>query len=236
MDLTLICQRKRLFIGEVEFDRASDRWIPWAAQHGFEALIISPTEELFTLERMGDHVSGRRKKILALAEQHHLEIEEGGFCLSRFVPRRLFMKNRDLFRMHEGHRRPDYNFCPTNPDTIDLLATNARKFFQTRIERQVFHLWPDLGPEEGWCSCPTCRAFTPLEQTIMATNVLADVLASISDTAYLSYLLPDTTESTIKGRPNIFPLPYASRKPMLEQHGWVIAAPKLLSPSLPGPS
>lgn len=231
-----ITEQKRLFIGEVEFERDSDRWIPWAASHGFTALILYPADEQFTLEWMGDQVSGRRKKLIEMAQQYHLQVEEGGFCLSRFVPRRLFMNNRDLFRMTEGRRVADVNFCPTNPETLQIVATQARRFFQRRSGHQVFHLWPDRGPDEGWCSCPSCRAFSPYEQSLIAISSLADTLAEIGSTAWLSYLVPDGAESTLMCRPNMFPLPYPQGGPVADRDGWAIAGPRLLSPDLPGPS
>jgi hypothetical protein len=231
-----IAERKRLFLGDVEFERDCDRWLPWAKDHGCSAIILYPVDELFTLERMGDHVTGRRRKLIDAAQHYGLEIEEGGFCLSRFVPRRLFMNNRDLFRMAEGKRVADVNFCPTNPETLDIIATQARRFFQRRSEHQVFHLWPDKGPDEGWCSCPTCRAFSPFEQSLIAINTLADSLAEINSSARLSYLVSDGAESTLRCRPNMFPLPYPQDGPVLERDGWTIAGPRLKSPDLPGPS
>ncbi|NLJ10879.1 MAG: DUF4838 domain-containing protein [Treponema sp.] len=231
-----LSEQKRLFIGEVEFERDSDRWIPWAKEHGFTTIILYPVDELFTLERMGDHVTGRRRKLIELAHQYQLKIEEGGFCLSRFLPRRLYMNNRELFRMVEGRRVADINFCPTNPDTLEIVAAQARRFFQRRSDQQVFHLWPDKGPHEGWCSCPTCRAFTPYEQSLIAINALAAILLDTGSTAHLSYLVPDNTESTIRCRPNMFPLPFPTGGPIPDRDGWAIAGPRLLSPNLPGPS
>ncbi|MCA1949619.1 MAG: DUF4838 domain-containing protein [Treponema sp.] len=229
-------ESKRLFIGEVEFERDSERWILWAADHGFTTIILYPLDELFTLERMGDHVSGRRRKLLELARQYHLHVEEGGFCLSRFLPRRLFMQNRDLFRMAEGRRVADVNFCPTNPETLSIVAAQARRFFQQRNGHQVFHIWPDKGPEEGWCSCPSCRAFSPYEQSLIAANTLAGALAETGSKARLSYLVPDGAESTLQCRPNLFPLSYPTGGPLPDRDAWAIAGPRLLSQDLPGPS
>ena len=228
--------QKRLFIGEVEFERTSDRWIPWAAEQGFTTIILYPVDELFTLERMGDHVSGRRRKLLELAQQYNLEVEEGGFCLSRFVPRRLFVHNRELFRMYEGRRIPDVNFCPTNPETLQIVAGQAKRFFQRRGKHRVFHLWSDKGPGEGWCSCPSCRAFSPFEQSLIAINTLADVLKELRNDAYLSYLVPEGAESTLRCRSNMVPLPYPQDGPEASRDGWAIAGSRLLSPNLPGPS
>jgi hypothetical protein len=222
-----ILDQKRLFIGEVEFERDCDRWILWAKKHGCTAIILYPVDELFTLERMGDHVTGRRRKLIELVQQHELQIEEGGFCLSRFLPRRLFMNNRDLFRMVEGKRVSDVNFCPTNPETLEIITNQARRFFQYRKGHNVFHIWPDKGPDEGWCSCPSCRAFSPFEQTLIAINTLADVLAEINSSGRLSYLVSDSAESTIRCRANMFPLPYPQGGPELERDGWAIAGPKL---------
>ncbi len=227
---------KRLFIGEVEFERDSENWICWAAEHDFSTIILYPADELFSLEGMGDHVSGRRRKLLELARQYHLQVEEGGFCLSRFLPRRLFMHNRDLFRMAEGRRIADVNFCPTNPETLSIVAAQARRFFQQRHGQQVFHIWPDKGPEEGWCSCPSCRAFSPYEQSLIATNTVADALTDTNSEARLSYLVPDGAESTLQCRSNMFPLPYPTGGLVPDRDGWAIAGVRLLSQDPHGPS
>lgn len=225
-------QKKRLFLGNVEYDREGLEWIAWAAWEGFESLIIYPEEELFSLETVGEQFSGRRKKLLEAASFYGITIEEGGYCLSRLVPRRLFRTNKELFRMESGKRVRERNFCPTNPETLAILAREGRRFFQLRPETRVFHLWPDQGEGHQWCACPTCRAFSPLEQELIAINALADVLHEVHPGALLSYLHPEGEETTLSIRPNVFALPLPGDGPHKERDGWEIA----VRPSEEGPT
>ncbi|MCX7655371.1 MAG: DUF4838 domain-containing protein [Treponemataceae bacterium] len=216
-------QKKRLFLGNVEYERQGLEWIAWAAWEGFESVIIYPEEELFSLETVEEQFSGRRKKLLEAASFYGITIEEGGYCLSRLVPRRLFRTNKELFRMESGKRVRERNFCPTNPETLAILARQGRRFFQLRPEIRVFHLWPDQGEGHQWCACPTCRAFSPLEQELIAINSLAAVLQEILPGAFLSYLHPEGEETTLSVRPNVFALPLPNDGPYKERDGWEIA-------------
>ena len=59
--------------------------------------------------------------------------------------------------------------------------------FRAAEEIKVFHLWPDKGAETTWCSCPSCRAFTPPEQNRIAVNASADVLSTVNPGAIITY-------------------------------------------------
>jgi hypothetical protein len=159
---------------------------------------------------------------MKMAERNNVAIEAGGHDLSLLIPRRLFFLHRDMFRMDYGRRRLKCHFCPTNPKTIEYLKKRAAKLF-TKLLRgmssePVFHLWPDRLKENTWCSCPACRAFSPIEQNLIAVNSVADVLAKINPAARVSYLdlsenspqSPDTAARSgpvfagITARPNAF--------------------------------
>jgi hypothetical protein len=126
--------------------------------------------------------------------------------LSHLVPRRYFFLHRDFFRMEKGKRVKNFNFCPTSPEAIRLIKGEAEKFFRSRPEVQVFHLWPDRGHEKNWCACPACRAFTPEEQNRIAVNSVADVLMEINPQARLSYYEDFEEPGAIAVRSNMFPL------------------------------
>jgi hypothetical protein len=176
--------------------------VRWAARNGCDAIVIS-----------------LRDPLPENASPYSLAVERGGWDLSLLVPRRYFFFHRDLFRMEEGRRVKQYNFCPTNPGTISLLKRKAAAVFKkgTRPEESVriWHLWPDRGHEKTWCSCPACRAFTPEEQNRIAVNAAADVLAEIDPEARLSCFPENSEENAADNnqdtlgpklllRPNVF--------------------------------
>jgi hypothetical protein len=140
----------------------------------------------------------------SLAAQYALFLEAGGWALSLLVPRRYFFRRRECFRMEGGKRIREFNFCPTNPETIRILREEAGKFFRSHPEVRVFHLWPDQGYEKTWCACPSCRAFTPEEQNRIAVNAAADVLLGINPQARLSFYENSDEPGTIAARVNMF--------------------------------
>jgi hypothetical protein len=202
-------------IFSVKKTRERDAFLAWAARNGADALVI-PLREMLKVKA----AEGLKKS----AELYALIIEWGGWDLSLLVPRRLFFFHRDYFRMESGKRVKQYHFCPTNPDTINVLKKQAALYFGSAVAgssvtplRQgettvpVYHLRPDKGREKTWCSCPACRAFSPAEQNRIAVNAAADVLAEINPAARLSYFeetLPaeQDSENGIPPRPNLFPL------------------------------
>jgi hypothetical protein len=170
----------------------------------YDALIIPPDIFFFLMKKKSDFIK--------IAERNNMAIE-AGYNLSRFIPRRLFLLHRDMFRMASGRRKLRYNFCPTNPQTIEYLKKQAAKLFSELIQgmsrEPVFHLWPDR--ENAWCSCPACRAFSLAEQNLIAVNSVADALAKINPAARLSYQdlsenSPDSPGTGITARSNTFVL------------------------------
>jgi len=208
-----ILARRRLVFSRRDLFKRQDLLFAWAARNGIDALALPFRERgLF-------HSPDRRNAFLDLARAYSFVIEEGGWDLSRLVPRRLFFLHRDMFRMEEGRRQIRYNFCPTNPDTIRCIQREAAFYFQSAREGSVFHLWPDQGKEQAWCSCPTCRAFSPREQNRIAVNAAADVLLRLQPKARLSfYDLPG--EGNIALRPNLFPLEHLPGEPGAEALGF----------------
>lgn len=199
-------ERKRLFIGKKTSSRQRVEIIKWAAQNNYDAVVFPLGEKL-----------NANSKCIKLAKQYDLCIEAGGRDLSLLVPRRLFFFNRGLFRMEQGKRKMRRHFCPTNPKTTAIIAEHVQKLFEhsMRIVTTpcVFHLLPDEKHETVWCACPACRAFSPVEQNIIAVNTAADVLAKLDPDARLSYLdfgtIPEVSQpggTGIAPRKNMFKL------------------------------
>jgi hypothetical protein len=174
--------------------------VQWAARNKYDALCVSLKEFLSSRFR---REWGTLQK---LADEYALALEAGGWELSLLVPRRLFFFRRDLFRMEEGGRKRQYNFCPTNPGAINTIKAEGEKYFRAAEGISVFHLWPDpdKGGETTWCSCPTCRAFTPAEQNRIAVNAAADALASVNPKGVISYYETPGEGGKIPVRPNLF--------------------------------
>ncbi|MDR1972349.1 MAG: hypothetical protein LBQ46_10570 [Treponema sp.] len=190
----------------------------WAARNRVDALIFS----------LGDRRIGG--PAAELEDRWGLIIERGGWDMGLLAPRRLFFFNRELFRMEGGRRVSGHHFCPTNPQSIELLWRRLDALLEamdkaapvaadeagndgTRARPRIYHLWPDRGAEHRWCACPACRAFSPREQIRLAVNAAADLIGKRDRGALISCRgeeeppgekLPGGSEITL--RPNVFRL------------------------------
>ncbi|MDR1302496.1 MAG: DUF4838 domain-containing protein [Treponema sp.] len=227
--------RRRLFL---ERKHPSSVWkslIVWAVRNQIDSLVVSlygsplfhgkMQQEIANhpLIRFGRKMAGYchlREDVFSLTQQYALTIERGGWDLSLLVPRWYFLFNREMFRMDSGKRDSQYNFCPTAPDTLNLISREAAKLFRAHPETLVYHLWPDRGHERAWCSCPTCRAFTREEQGRIAVNTAADVLARINPKGIISLYEDSSEGGDIILRPNIFKISHLPGEMGAEADGW----------------
>ena len=180
--------------------KKSEAFAAWAARRRYDALV-------FPLTAFTSKTTGRKLKELKLAAgEYGIALEAGGRDLSTLVPRKYFFFHRDFFRMEEGRRKKAHHFCPTNPGTIRIIGKEGGKLFQAAEGINVFHLWPDKGAETAWCSCPSCRAFSPPEQNRIGVNTAADVLAAVESGASITYFEKPGEGGNIPLRKNLVKL------------------------------
>ncbi|MCL2373977.1 MAG: DUF4838 domain-containing protein [Treponema sp.] len=175
-----------------------ENFIAWAARRRYDAVILP-------LAQFSRRRSARRLAELSrLAAGYGIALEAGGHELSLLMPRRHFLLRRDMFRMEGGRRRLDHNFCPTNPQTMRIIAQEGEKLFRAAEGSATFHLWPEKGGESAWCACPTCRAFTPAEQNRIAANAAAAALAAANPAASLTFCEKPGESANVPLRSNLF--------------------------------
>ena len=203
----LIHLRRLVPAGKSEIKKLLEKgevFVEWAARCRYDALV-------FPLAAYASKSTGRKlEQLRKIVGEYGIALEAGGRDLSSLVPRRYFLLHRDFFRMDEGKRNKDHHFCPTNPDVTRLIAKEGERLFRFVPEAAVIHLWPDKGAETAWCSCPTCRAFSTLEQNRIAINAAADALAALNSGAdrkvFISYFENPGEGGKIKPRKNTFSL------------------------------
>ena len=175
----------------------AESFAAWAARMRYDALV-------FPLAAFASGTTGYRlKQLKQYAGEYDISLEAGGRDLSSLVPRAYYTFHNDFFRMEEGRRKKTHHFCPTHPGTIKIIRTEGEKFFQAAADVKIFHLWPDKGAETTWCSCPTCRAFTPSEQYRIAVNASADVLSAVNPDAIITYYEKPEEGGNIPMRKNL---------------------------------
>jgi hypothetical protein len=220
---TEAAKRRRLVITEKTPIKSREQAALWAARNRIDALALPLEDKGFP--PAGLTGSRSRETLPGLAKDYDMVIEAGGWALSLLVPRKNFVFHRDVFRMESGKRVKQYNFCPTNPDTMVIIKQEAERYFRRRVEAAVFHLWPDRGQELAWCSCPTCRAFTREEQNRIAVNTAADVLAEIAPESRISYYENTDENAGIRTRPNMFALKRLPGEAGAKEDGLYLAEP-----------
>ena len=181
--------RKRLFIDARTSVREREKIIYLAVENGCNTLVFSLKDRYFKSKN-------KSHKYIKLINTYALAVEAGGRDFPLLLPKKLFLSDRELFRMEQGRRKPDHHFCPTNPKTISIIMKNAHDLFLNVYQKvtppRIFHLLPDNMHEDTWCSCPPCRAFSPAEQYLIAVNTAADALVKIDNEARILYVDFDT--------------------------------------------
>lgn len=126
--------------------------------------------------------------IVAEAAQRGIVLQFGGHHLPALLKRELFAGHPEWFPERAGQRDARYNLCPTSPGAVSEVRARARDFFRRFSGAQVYHLWADDILGGGWCECAGCAGLTPSDQALLATNVLAEELASVAPGAVVAHL------------------------------------------------
>jgi hypothetical protein len=196
-----------LILGHYAFLQEANAWIVWAARNRLNTLFLHTIQEPLAFGAAPESQYQEKKAaIVELARQREIVIEHGGHGLADLLPRELFGQMPEAFRMKDGERTPDHNFCPSNAAGLEIVKQNTAAHFQARPEVDVFHIWADDIPGGGWCECAQCQQYSPSEQALLATNAVAEVLAEVNPDAQLSFLAYHDTEavpSKVTPRPNV---------------------------------
>jgi hypothetical protein len=179
------------------------REIPSFARRGI-SLAIAPEEAPGWLDFCGkqrlnwvflhtpdeDWWPAHRERLLPELAKRGLSLELGGHFLPRLLPRDLFAGHPDWFRMVDGERVNDFNFCPASKEALAYLGERACAYVREAPEAEVYHLWADDTEENAstWCSCPRCAGYTPSEQNLLVMNALARAIRTVKPTARLAHL------------------------------------------------
>ena len=196
-----------LIIGHEVFLRQAEQWVSWAGRNRLNTVFFHVIDEAIA---MGAAHAGRyrllRERAVAAARERGMCIEVGGHGMSRLLPRRYFRTLPHAFRMTNGCRTPDHNFCPSSKEAREIVFAGAIGLFRLYPEADVVHCWADDIPGGGWCSCPRCEGLSIPDQALLATNILADALRECRPGARISYLAYQDTEAVpahITPRPNV---------------------------------
>ncbi|HTQ09106.1 MAG TPA: DUF4838 domain-containing protein [Fimbriimonadaceae bacterium] len=136
-----------------------------------------------------------------------LEVEYEIHAMRELLPRTLFEKDPDLFRMTSGGvRTPDANLCVHSERALGIVAENALRLSEALKPTTGRHFfWGDDSAE--WCRCPKCRPFSDSDQALILENHVAGALrrhdrhATLAHLAYANTIHPPVQ---VKPGPGIF--------------------------------
>lgn len=142
------------------------------------------------------------QRFLAQCRDLGLEVEYELHAMQELLPRDLFDKNPELFRMDDkGARIREYNLCVHAPRALEIACENAvRMAREMRPTTGRYYYWGDDGIV--WCRCPKCKSLSDSEQSLMVTNQLWRALKTVDPRAQIAHLAyHNTLEAPRQVRP-----------------------------------
>lgn len=140
-------------------------------------------------------------------ERVGVEIEHELHAARELLPRELFARHPDMFRMNEaGDRVPDANLCVHSEEALEVCCQNAAALARALAPTTGRHFfWIDDG--QPMCRCPRCRPYSDSDQALILENRLLTTLrkdnpkATLAHLAYANTLWPP---ADVKPLPGVF--------------------------------
>lgn len=129
------------------------------------------------------------QRFLEQCQKLRLEVEYELHAMKELLPRELFAKNPEMFRMDDkGQRVADFNCC-VHSQALNIICENAVEIGKVlRPTTSRYFYWGDDG--KPWCQCPKCQELSPSEQALVIENRLCGALRKVdpkSQVAHLAY-------------------------------------------------
>ena len=117
-----------------------------------------------------------------------LDLEYALHAMKELLPRDLFEKNPEFFRMNEkGERTPDANCCVHSARGLEIIGENALAI--TKVLRPTTNHYSYCADDaKPWCLCPECRGLSPSEQSLVVARRILQALRSQDSKAQVPHL------------------------------------------------
>lgn len=183
-------ERRGIIINTHDLDK---QWITWAADAGLNTLGLHPGEgglATDALRRTIDaHPLPENRSLRTFAASRGVRIEYEAHAMSWLLPRHLFTRHPEWFRMNEqGERTPDHNLCVSNLDALDYISERTAllaSLLDTGVSDYFF--WLD-DVKNGACHCPECRKLSISDQQLRAVNAMLSGLRRYDHQARLCFI------------------------------------------------
>ena len=123
-------------------------WLDQMAAAGLNTLGLHPVGGKLaheSLQRAIDsHILPESRQLRREAALRGIRVEYEAHVMAWLLPRHLFAKHPDWFRMDDkGERQPDFNLCVSNPDALDYVAQRTAllaSLLETGSSRYYFYV------------------------------------------------------------------------------------------------
>ena len=199
-------------------------WKDWpqrASKAGLTTIALHSTPSV--IEQFIDSPDG--PAFLETCAKLGLQIEYELHAVGELLPRDMFPREPDCFRMNEkGIRTADANLCVHSERALQIAsASMLRLARKLKPSTRRYYFWGDDGA--GWCHCPKCREYSDSEQALLLENHLLAALRTLDSRAQLAHLAYHNTIEAprkVKPAPGVFlefaPIHREYDKPLSEQY------------------
>lgn len=192
-------------------DLTYDQWPEKAAECNLTTIGIHPFPEKALYDTVDYMESDLGLNFLDRCAKLSLDVEYEIHAIEHMLPRDLYAKNPEMFRMNEeGERVQEINFCPSNEDALEIIAENTVKLCKRlRSTSGRYFLWSS--DAFGWCRCPKCQELSNGDQSLIMENTMIKALHTFDPNATLAHLAYASTANppqVVKPEKGIF-LEYA---------------------------
>ncbi len=177
------------------YEDLTERWVDWAKEARLTNIgihKIAPSGHHGFLQELLDQLEEPEgRKMIHMLEKAGIQTEYELHSCEWLMPRDLFEKNQELFRLNEqGERSNDNNFCPSNPHALEIISENAYQLAK-RLQQtgHNYFLWPDDAINAN-CHCEKCKAagYGGAELGMIYSKAVAEGLRAYDSKAMESYI------------------------------------------------
>jgi len=147
------------------------------------------------------------QRLLQQCQGLGLQVEHELHAMGELLPRSLFDRNPEMFRMTEdGQRVREDNLCVHSPQALEVVAERTAHF--TRLLPATtgrYFYWGDDG--RPWCRCPKCRGLSDSDQALVAEHAILGAVRSVDPRGTLAHLVYHNTlkpPTQVRPEPGIF--------------------------------
>lgn len=173
-----------------EFDR---EMLEMCAEAKLNYLALHPVGGAEAARSLDDaiaaHALPESRALRLEARLRGIEINYEAHALSWLLPRSLFDRRSEWFRMNErGERVREVNLCASCEEALAYVAERAQLLARLLDVRQnKYFLWLD-DASGAPCRCPDCRALSASDQQMRVVNAVLTGLRRANPSAQLCYL------------------------------------------------